>query len=136
MVYDLRLRLQMLPNLFNDQVRKRKTIPMQAPNLYPLEVILGDYDLSRSSRPALAKTSYGLDIAEPEMRIQSGLVVRVPSQLRSCCRSGYNSGCICLEWRGSLVPCPRNKRQSALQGFSREASRQILGEEVADADAV
>jgi hypothetical protein len=64
----------MLPNLFNDQGRKRKTIPMQAPNLYPLEVILDDYDLSRSSRLALAKPSYGLDIAEPEIRIQSGLV--------------------------------------------------------------
>lgn len=47
---------------------------MRAPNLYPLEVILADYDLSRSSRPALAKPSDVLDIAEPEMQIQPGLV--------------------------------------------------------------
>jgi hypothetical protein len=83
---DLHLRLQMLPNLFNDQVRKRKPIPMQAPNLYPLEVILGDYDLSRSSLPALAKTSYG--IAEPEMRIQSGLVFAFQASLGAAAVAG------------------------------------------------
>ena len=74
MVHDLLLRPKRSPNLFNHQVQKRKANLMQAPNLYPLEVILGDYDLSRPSRPALAKPSYGLDIAQPEMRIQSGLV--------------------------------------------------------------
>jgi hypothetical protein len=64
----------MIPNLFVDQVRKRKAIPRVAPNLYSLEVILADYDLSRSSRPALAKPSDVLDITAPETRIRSGLV--------------------------------------------------------------
>ena len=86
MVQDLLLLLQMLPNLFNDQVRKRKAIPMRAPNLYPLEVILADYDLSRSSRPALA--SYVLDIAEPEMRIQSGLVFALQASLGAAAVAG------------------------------------------------
>ena len=88
MVQDLLLCLQMLPNLFNDQVRKRKAIPMRAPNLYPLEVILADYDLSRSSRPALAKPSYVLDIAEPEMRIQSGLVFALQASLGAAAVAG------------------------------------------------
>ena len=88
MVQDLHLPLQMLPNLFNDQVRKRKAIPMQAPNLYPLEVILADYDLSRSSRPALAKPSYALNIAEPEMRIQSGLVFALQVSLGAAAVAG------------------------------------------------
>ena len=88
MVQDLLLLLQMLPNLFNDQVRKRKAIPMQAPNLYPLEVILADYDLSRSSRPALAKPSYALNIAEPEMRIQSGLVFALQVSLGAAAVAG------------------------------------------------
>jgi hypothetical protein len=78
----------MLPNLFNDQVRKRKAIPMQAPNLYPLEVILGNYDLSRSSGPALAKPRYDLDIAEPEMRIQSGLVFALQASFGAAAVAG------------------------------------------------
>jgi hypothetical protein len=78
----------MLPNLFNDQVRKRKAIPMQAPNLYPLEAILGDYDLSRSSRPAPAKPSYRLDIAESGMRIQSGLVFALQASFGAAAVAG------------------------------------------------
>jgi hypothetical protein len=70
----------MLLNLSNDQVRKRNTIPMQAPNLYPLEFILAD-DLSRSSRPALAKPGDVLDSAEPEMRIRPGLVFALQASL-------------------------------------------------------
>ena len=89
MVQDLRLplRLHMHPNLFNDQARKRKPIPMQAPNLYPMEVILADYD-PLSSRPALAKTRYVLDIAEPEMRIKSGLVFPLQISLGAAAVAG------------------------------------------------
>jgi hypothetical protein len=47
---------------------------MQAPNPYPVKVNSGDCDLSRSSRLALAKPSYALDIAEPGIPIQAGLV--------------------------------------------------------------
>jgi hypothetical protein len=86
--HDLRFALQMRPNLFNDQVRKRKTNAMQAPNLYRLEVILGDYDLSRSSSPAPAKPRYGLDIAEPEMRIQSGLVFALQASFGAAAVAG------------------------------------------------
>jgi hypothetical protein len=87
-VQDLPLRLQMLPNLFNDQVWKRKAIPMQAPNLYPMEVILANYDLSRSSRPALAKPSYVLDIAEPERRVQSVLVFALQASVGAAAAAG------------------------------------------------
>ena len=76
----------MFPNLFNDQVSKRKAIPMQAPNLYPLEVILAD--LSRSWRPTLTKPSYVLDIAKPEMRIQSGLVFALQASLGAAAVAG------------------------------------------------
>lgn len=61
---------------------------MHAPNLYPLEVILADYDLSRSSRPALAKPSYVLNIAEPEMRIQSELVFALQASLGAAAVAG------------------------------------------------
>jgi hypothetical protein len=74
----------MLPN----QVRKRKAILMQAPNLYPLEAILADYDLARSSRPALAKPSDVLDIAKPERRIQSGLVFALQTCLGAAAVAG------------------------------------------------
>jgi hypothetical protein len=54
---------------------------MQAPNLYPLEVILADYDPSRSLRPTPAKPSYVLDITKPGMRIQSSLVFALQASL-------------------------------------------------------
>ena len=99
MVQDLLLCLQMLPNLFNDQVRKRKAIPMQVPNLHPLEVILADYDLSRSSRLALAKPSYVLEIAEPERRIQSGLVFALQAGLGVAAVAGTILGV--FAWSGA-----------------------------------
>jgi hypothetical protein len=79
---------QNVPNLANDQVRKTKAIPMQAPKIYPLEVNLGDYDLSRSSRPALAKSSCRLDIAEPEIPIQSGLAFALQASFGAAAVAG------------------------------------------------
>jgi hypothetical protein len=67
-------------NLFNDQVRKRKAILMQL-DLHPLEVILADCDFSRSLRPTLAKPGCVLDIAEPEIPVQSGLVFALQASL-------------------------------------------------------
>jgi hypothetical protein len=61
---------------------------MQALHLYPLEVILAGYDLSRSSRPALAKTSCRLDIAEPEIPIQSGLAFAVQASFGGAAVAG------------------------------------------------
>jgi hypothetical protein len=78
----------MIPNPFVDQVRKRKAIPIVAPNLYPLEVILPDYDLSRSSRPVLAKPRDVLDITAPEMRIPSGLVFALQASLGGAAVAG------------------------------------------------
>ncbi len=78
----------MLTNLFNDQVRKRKAIPMQALNLYPLEVIFADYDLPRSSPPALAKPIGVPDIAGPEMCLQSVLVLAFHASLGAVAAAG------------------------------------------------
>jgi hypothetical protein len=50
---------------------------MHAPIVNPLEVAFAKYDLSQSSRPALAMSAVELDIAEPETTLKSVLMFAV-----------------------------------------------------------
>jgi hypothetical protein len=70
----------MLTNLFNDQIQKRRVIPVQALHLDPFKVILAGHDLFRSSRP-LARPSGLLEIAEPGMSIRSRLIFALHASL-------------------------------------------------------
>ena len=47
---------------------------MHAPIVNPLEVIFAKYDLSQSSRPALAMSGIELEIAEPETTLKAVLM--------------------------------------------------------------